>query len=467
MGLEKELAAHGRASGLHWRELIALLVLGDAAIALVFLFATVRVWSVLDPEFTPTELFEAWFVATAAVWLVALRIGGGYGLVPSRSGVRHAGPLLRALAIVAAVTLVAYFFVPRAFPRSTSLVALPVVFAALLGWRELIATRMTRWTALERRVLLLGVDEATTRLAALIGAPSRAVPYRPVAFLTDSPRPSQIGGVPVLAGTDGVWEHVRRLRVAEIAIARGEALAPACIERLVECFQSGVAVIDAAELYEELSGRVLMSDIGPQWYAQLPTLPRRPYFALKRAFDVAGAAILLVVLSPLLLVIGSLVLALDGRPVLYTQRRLGRRSEPFTIHKFRSMRNDAEHDGPRYADPSDARSTSLGRFLRPTGLDELPQLWDVLRGRMSLIGPRPERPELAARLAAQLPLYWARALVRPGIVGWAELNVPYATTTEQHLERLEYDIYYIKRADLLLDLDIGLRAVGLVLRGRR
>lgn len=467
MGLEEKLAATRRAGGLHWRELVALLALGDAAITLFFLYATVRIWSVLSLEFTPTELFEAWFVATAVVWLLALRIGGGYGLIPSRSGIRHAGPLLRALVIVAAITLVAYFFLPRAFPRSTSLVALPVVFAALLAWRELVATRIPRWTALERRVLLLGVDEATTRLAALIGAPRRAVPYSPVAFLTDGMKPSPIAGVPVLAGTDGVWDHVRRLGVAEIAIARGELLAPACLERLVECFQAGVAIVDAAELYEELSGRVLLSDIGPQWYAQLPTLPRRPYFAFKRVVDVAGAALGLAVLSPLLLLIAILVLALDGRPALYTQRRLGRRSEPFTIHKFRSMRNDAERDGPRYADPSDERSTALGRFLRPTGLDELPQLWDVLRGKMSLIGPRPERPELAERLGAQLPLYWARALLRPGIVGWAELNVPYAVTPAEHLERLEYDIYYVKRADLLLDLDIGLRAIGLVLRGRR
>ncbi|HEV2018288.1 MAG TPA: sugar transferase, partial [Gemmatimonadaceae bacterium] len=237
-------------------------------------------------------------------------------------------------------------------------------------------------------------------------------------------------------------------------------------QELVECFYAGVAASDAAKLYEELSGRVLIGQVGPDWYADLPTLPRRPYFGVKRLVDVVGGSLLLLVCVPLMLLLALLVLIDDGRPVLYRQVRLGRRGEPFVVRKFRTMRRDAEPEGPQYAQRRDPRTTRGGTFLRQSGLDELPQLWDVVRGKMSLIGPRPERPEFVDQLAAELPLYRARLLVRPGIVGWAEVHIRHSATLKEHLARLEYDLYYIKHAGVLFDANIALRAIGVVLSGR-
>lgn len=457
-----------RGLGLHWSEFVIGLAIVDAAVVVAIMVAVVGLWDRLRTGFTATDYFELWFVGTWALWLVALRAGGSYALLAPAVVRGHAAALVRALAIVIGVTVVVYFFAPRSFPRSTSLLTPVPVFLGLLAWRQFAAVRLPRWRILHRRVLLLGLGDTTTRLASVLASTARSVPYTCVAFLTDlRDAPQTVAGVPVRTGTARLWDHVRELGVQEISVAREEDLSATARELLVDCFHAGVTVGDAAQLYEDLTGRVPIAQIASRWYAELPSVPRRPYHALKRAIDFVGAATLLVVLAPMLLLIGLGVLIDDGRPIFYRQVRLGRRGKPFTIRKFRSMHREAEREGPRYAERRDPRSTRSGRFLRPSGLDELPQLWDVLLGRMSLIGPRAERPEFSAQLSAALPLYRARLLVRPGIVGWAEVHVPHAGTLEEHLERLEYDLYYIKRADLLLDLDVALRALGLALSGRR
>jgi lipopolysaccharide/colanic/teichoic acid biosynthesis glycosyltransferase len=173
------------------------------------------------------------------------------------------------------------------------------------------------------------------------------------------------------------------------------------------------------------------------------------------------AGIVALLLTPFI----ALAIVLDtGSPVLLRQVRVGLRGEPFMLHKFRTMRVDAEEPGqPRWATPHDERVTRVGRILRRTRLDELPQLWDVLRGNMSLIGPRPERPEFVEQLARELPLYRARSLVRPGITGWAQVQYPYAETIERNLSKLEYDLYYIRHLGLLLDIAILLRTLPAVI----
>jgi lipopolysaccharide/colanic/teichoic acid biosynthesis glycosyltransferase len=213
----------------------------------------------------------------------------------------------------------------------------------------------------------------------------------------------------------------------------------------------------------------MASALEADWYAELPTGTRGVYMIAKRAFDLAFALLFAV---PALVVIAIVALAVwrdSGRPVLLSQVRIGLRGEPFVIHKFRTMRHDAEPEGvPQWATEADHRVTRVGRFLRRTRLDELPQLWDVMRGVMSVIGPRPERPEFVEQLAGELPLYRARALVAPGITGWAQVQYPYAGSLEANLTKLEYDLYYIRHLGPQLDLRIALRTILTVLgRGGR
>ncbi len=454
--------------GLHWREFVLLLALVDAALAAVTLVATVVVWDAVWPSFTQTPLFGLWLVATWILWVVALRAAGAYDLLAPDVDRAHSSALVRAIAIVLAATAAAYFFVPFGFPRSISLGAPFPVLAVLFIWRSVLVSRLLNWSRLHRRILLLGIDDSTTQLAAVLVRERRVVPYEPVAFIADGEHlPDDVIGVPVIHGTEKLWDCVRELGVQEIAVGRWEGLQKHLQVELVESFYAGVAAGDAGKLYEDLTGRVLIGHVGPDWYANLPTLPRRPFFGFKRLVDVIGGLALLVLTLPVAAFVGLLVFLNDGPPIFYRQIRLGRRGVPFTVRKFRTMSRDAEPTGPQYAVRNDPRSTRLGTSLRRLGLDELPQLSDVVAGRMSLIGPRPERPEFVEQLATELPLYRARLLVRPGIVGWAEVHIPVSSTFQEHLARLEYDLYYIKHADLLLDINIGLRALGTVLSGRR
>ncbi len=457
----------GRGAALHWREFLLALFLVDSLIVLGVLLATAYLFEALLPGFVPTPYFEVWLGAVWLLWIFALRAGGSYDLLSPEASHGQAPALIRSAAIVVALTLVGYFFLPFSFPRAISLIAPIAILATLALWRWSVSAYVMRWPALQRRLLLLAIDESTTRLASVLVGRGRQVPYVPVAFVTDAESaPDEVADVPVFRGSDQLWRHVARLGVAEVAVGGWEGLSRTAQAELVHCFHAGVAATDARRLYEELTGRVLITHVGPNWYAELPTLPRRPYFGLKRFIDVIAALVGLVVLSPLLALLAVLVFVDGGGPILYRQIRLGRRGEPFTIHKFRTMRRDAEQAGARYAAPKDPRNTRVGRFLRPSGLDELPQLWDILRGKMSLIGPRPERPEFVEQLAAEVPLYRARLLVRPGIVGWAEVHVPFAGTLQDHLTRLEYDLYYIKHASLLMDIDVALRTLWLLLTGR-
>ena len=190
---------------------------------------------------------------------------------------------------------------------------------------------------------------------------------------------------------------------------------------------------------------------------------------LKRLFDISVSLVILIVASPfmLLVTLASLIESRGRDPVLYSQVRVGKNGKPFRVHKFRSMRTDAESDGvARWATKNDARVTFLGKFIRKTRLDELPQLFNVLKGEMSLVGPRPERPEFVAQLSRDIPYYAERHWVKPGLTGWAQMLYPYAATEEDTKRKLEYDLYYVKNGGTMLDAIILLQTIEVVLLGK-
>jgi exopolysaccharide biosynthesis polyprenyl glycosylphosphotransferase len=190
--------------------------------------------------------------------------------------------------------------------------------------------------------------------------------------------------------------------------------------------------------------------------------------AVKRAVDLVSASILLLLTAPLSLVVAALIKFEDGGPVVFRQARVGRYGVPFTLRKFRSMKVDAEAEtGPMWAQVNDPRVTKVGRWIRALRIDEIPQVWNVLRGEMSFVGPRPERPEFVATLQAAIPLYDQRHSVRPGITGWAQVNAPYAATVEDSRRKLEYDLHYLKTFSVWMDLVVMVRTIKIILFGWR
>jgi exopolysaccharide biosynthesis polyprenyl glycosylphosphotransferase len=236
----------------------------------------------------------------------------------------------------------------------------------------------------------------------------------------------------------------------------------------MECLGLGVRVSDFANFMERNFFQVPVENIRGEWFLQADLELAHPaYVIAKRVTDILISFLGLIAVSPALL-LAAIAIKLESRgPVFYSQIRSGLHNRPFKIWKLRSMRIDAEKDGPKWAAARDNRITRVGNLLRRTRLDEVPQFWNILRGEMSLVGPRPERPEFVEKLATEIPYYQQRHLVKPGLTGWAQINYPYGATTGDALCKLRYDLYYIKHASIGLDLQIALRTIGVAMKGSR
>jgi sugar transferase (PEP-CTERM system associated) len=261
---------------------------------------------------------------------------------------------------------------------------------------------------------------------------------------------------------------VQRERIDKIIVALPERRGKLPVEALLACRMQGVEVEDGTSFYEHLSGKVMLENIRPSWLIFAAGFSGSPLQRLfKRLLDLVLSVLVTALSLPLLPWI-ALAIKLESRgPVLFSQERVGENGRHFVLYKFRSMQTDAEAaTGPVFAGANDPRVTRVGKILRATRLDELPQLINVLRGEMSFVGPRPERPFFVQQYAKDIPYYTQRLSVEPGLTGWAQVNYPYGATREDAVEKLRLDLYYIKNMSLLLDLLILLKTVKIALLGR-
>jgi len=293
-------------------------------------------------------------------------------------------------------------------------------------------------------------DQRGFRLVAFVPAESDSLEF-------DDPRITPDSKVSLL-------DLARRERVAEIVVAVDDRRHDFRIADLLECKMSGINVIDLLGFLERETGRVKVDLLNPSWliFENFSRINRNDIWF--RLIDVLGAAVLSLLAFPIMIAVSAAIMIDDGRPVLYRQRRVGLHGREFTLYKFRSMRRDAEDEGGAvWAKQGDSRVTRVGSFLRKLRLDELPQLINVLRGDMSFVGPRPERPEFVADLTSKIPYYQERHYVKPGITGWAQLCYPYGASEKDAFAKLEFDLYYIKNRSLIFNLMILLQTVEVVL----
>ena len=266
-------------------------------------------------------------------------------------------------------------------------------------------------------------------------------------------------------GEENLLELARRQSVDHLLVSLEDRRGKMPVTELLECRLAGMTVEEGETLYERVTGKIAVENLRPSYLIFNPGFSKSPLAELtKRAFDVLAAGLGILLLWPVMLLVALAVRFDSPGPVLFRQERTGRYGKPFVLNKFRSMRADAEKlTGPVWAQKDDPRITRVGRFIRATRLDELPQLFNVLGGSMSMVGPRPERAVFIADLMTQIPYYDQRHIVKPGVTGWAQINYPYGNTVEDALQKLQYDLFYIKYRSLPFDLSILVQTVKTVL----
>lgn len=350
-----------------------------------------------------------------------------------------------------------------------------------LFWVVMVSTGMTLTTRqifsniidsdqLTRRVVVLGTGESAAQLKSIYEQNARGLSIRILGYI--GPKDTNIENDSVLATPANWVEFCRANRISEIIIVQQERRRSEGgafpLSDLVACKMAGIDVVQAQTFYERELNKVHLDSLQPSWivFADGFRASRSRDFA-KRLFDLVICFILAVVLLPAIALAALLVFLETGRPILYSQVRVGKNGKPFKIYKIRSMTKDAEKGGKAvWASANDARITKVGAFIRNTRLDEIPQLWNVVRGDMSFVGPRPERPEFVEQLNEAVPFYEYRHSVKPGLMGWAQLNYPYGASVEDAKGKLEYDLYYTKNHSFIMDLLIMIQTVEVVLLGK-
>ncbi|MGH8182143.1 MAG: TIGR03013 family XrtA/PEP-CTERM system glycosyltransferase [Rhodanobacteraceae bacterium] len=458
-----------RQRALRWQILLVLVEFG-LLVGCVYAAVALRYWGDFETQlaFGRTVYWHALLeagvliLAMAALGLYQVHLRATWLGRLSRQGVAFV------LGWVALTVL--YYVIPSTYlGRGVLGIALVLGYVVVVGWRVTFLGFVDA-ELFKRRVVMLGAGKRAAEVSNKMRRKTDQRGFKILGYVPIGSDPVAVPATSLLRPEGNLCKWARRCSVDEIVVGPDDRRGTLPVEVLLDCKQRGVAVTELAAFFEREAGNIMMDLTNPSWLVfsdgfNISPLRRR----VKRAFDVVIASLVSLVWWPFML-LTALAIRLDsgpGRPVLYRQERVGENGRTFALIKFRSMRTDAERDGvARWATTNDARVTRVGRFIRKVRLDELPQVWNVLRGDMSIIGPRPERPQFVDDFNARIRYYSLRHCVKPGLTGWAQLRYPYGSSFEDAQEKLKFDLFYVKNHNFAFDLAILVQTVEVVLFGR-
>lgn len=448
-----------------------LLQVGDACAIFIAALLSLFIWSVMDG--TPSRLVFVrdhfyWIPLLIGLWVTIAHVNEFYSLAIVRD-LRQSIVTLSLINVQLVLLYIIVFFIsPRLqLPRLIIFYYGGLSLVLIMVWRLVLWRLLVNYPGIKRRILVLGAGESVPALLAALNE-NVATDYEVVGLVAISNESSAaLNDVLILGAESELLAIAVQYGVSEIVIARDGGLSNTASQQIVECIERGISIISMPILYERITGRVPIEHIVMNdWKSILPTesVSRFDlYLPLKRFIDI-GISLAGLVLFLLVLPFIALAILLDSPgSIFYVQERSGRYGKPFKMIKLRTMITDAEAGGPQWSTENDPRITRVGRFLRRTRLDELPQFVNILRGDMSLVGPRAERPVFVEQLAEEIPFYRTRLAVRPGATGWAQISYKYASTIEDSMIKLQYDLYYIRHQSLAMDLLIILRTLRTVI----
>lgn len=435
-----------------------LLLIGDLIILYFSLWLTLelRYW----PNFNPSLWQQHWlpFTIIYFIWLIIFYISGLYDLNLAKNTIKFYSTLFQSLAVSAGVAILFFYLIPYfgITPKTNLVLNLSILTLLLSGWRQ-VFNRLIKSKALLNNVLIIGQNKETDQL---------------IKYIQENPQLGYyIKKIISEEETQLVFnliETVIKEKIQTIVTVRDPHRDGTLVRNLYHCLPLKITLFDLPSFYERLTGKIPISVIEEIWFLEnLMISQKNIYETLKRGFDFLLALILGFLTLPFYPLIALLIKLDSPGPVFYCQKRVGRDSRIFEVIKFRSMIKEAEKQGAQWAKENDPRITRLGKFMRKTRIDELPQLWNVFKGEMSFVGPRPERPEFVfgTNMERKIPFYQIRHLVKPGLTGWAQIKFQYGASYEDTMEKLQYDFYYLKNRSFLLDLSIILKTIKIILSG--
>ena len=378
--------------------------------------------------------------------------------------------LVQALGIAWALLAVLFYFVPQLLiGRGVSVISVPLVLILLLGWRVFIHS-LTGHPEIGEKILVVGTGQTALDTAEAVWE-RRDAGYRIVGFISENgakPR-EKLGRSEILGKAHQLEEVIRHEKIDRVVIAVRERRGAFPTEALLKMSLAGdVSIEECTSFFERITGKVHVDMLRPSWLifaGRRRDSPVKMMFreAIHRFLALAG-----LVFSLPIALLTAILIKIDSRgPVLYKQERIGKSGHIFNVIKFRSMKTDAEADGtPIWAVTNDERTTRVGKIIRKLRIDEIPQFWNILKGEMNFVGPRPERPHFVEQLAKEIPYFEHRHLVAPGLTGWAQIKYPYGASVADAIQKLQYDLYYIKNQSLTLDMMIVFDTVKTVLFGK-
>ncbi len=403
------------------------------------------------------------FTILFLIWILTFVSAGLYQASITKNEFTFTKRLARAAMINAFLGIFLFYSIPafKITPRANLFIVLLVSSISIFIWRHILNTILANRDA--DRVLFFGISKEVADFARYL-TENPQFGLSPVAYIETASVGSEINIAPIYPVSQNINSIVARHQIDLIIISHDVSTNAEFSRILFDTLPLGVRFMQFPDFYESITGKIPVSLITEAWILKnFVSIKSGWYERIKRLVDIILAliaAIPVLALTPFI----ALLITLDSSgPILYRQKRIGKRGQEIEIVKFRSMVTDAEKGTALWADENDPRVTRIGRMLRKTRIDEFPQLWNVLLGEMSFIGPRPERPEFVATLKKEIPFYEMRHLVAPGLTGWAQINFPYGASIKDALEKLQYDLYYIKHRSIIIDLDILLRTIMVIL----
>lgn len=444
-----------------------ILLFGD----IILLYASLAITIYLRYRHLSNELWIRHlmpFSIIFAVWLIVFFINGLYEINKVRQGFKFYGILVQNIFINGLLAILFFYLILGHFTTlkpQTVLIILLVIFTLLfIAWRKLFY-KLISSEKLGTNLAIIGISEESLSLAQeIITKPQLGYKLKLIINPDASPIPEKFQIINSSRDISDLKNQLTKYQISTVVSVTNASYSPEVARYLFENINLKIQYFNLTDFYEKITGKVPVISLERHWFLQNITQKNKSWFnTTKRVIDIVFSSffglISLIFIMPWL----SIIIKLDSKgPLIYKQKRVGLNGKVFTVIKLRSMGQDAEKNGAQWAKENDARITKVGRFIRKSRLDEIPQFINILKGEMSFVGPRPERPEFVNQLKETIPFYNERHLVKPGLTGWAQINFPYGASVEDAKEKLQYDLFYIKNQSIALDISIILKTVNTV-----